>query len=116
MDHSLPSSSVHGISQPRTLECIAIPSPGDPPDPGIKPTFPVLAADSLPLNHLGSPILFYRWRKEKQAGIYNLDFVHPRSRRYMANEIPALDSSICYIKNVDSVRKQVKQEMQHKQI
>ena len=34
----------------------------------------------------------------------------------MANEIPALDSSICYIKNVDSVRKQVKQEMRHKQI
>ena len=30
---------------------------GDHPDPGIKPMSPSLQADSLPLSHLGSPIL-----------------------------------------------------------
>ena len=30
-------STVHGISQARTLEWVAMPSPGDLPDPGIKP-------------------------------------------------------------------------------
>ena len=33
---------------PRILERIAIPSPGDLPDPGMKPGSPVLQADSLP--------------------------------------------------------------------
>ena len=31
------------------------PPPGDLPDPGIKPMFPALQADSLLLSHLGSP-------------------------------------------------------------
>ena len=39
MDFSLPGSSVHGIFQARMLEWVAIPSPGDLSDPGIKPTF-----------------------------------------------------------------------------
>ena len=30
-------STAHGISQARTLEWVAMPSPGDLPDPGIKP-------------------------------------------------------------------------------
>ena len=38
MDCSLPGSSVHGILQVRTLEWVAISSPGDPPHPGIEPT------------------------------------------------------------------------------
>ena len=37
MDYSLPGPSVHGILQARTLEWITCPSPGDLPDPGIKP-------------------------------------------------------------------------------
>ena len=36
-DCSLPSSSVHGILQARILERIVFPSPGELPDPGIKP-------------------------------------------------------------------------------
>ena len=36
MDISLPGSSVHGISQARILECVAIYTPEDPPDPGIE--------------------------------------------------------------------------------
>ena len=48
MDCSPPGSFVHGILQTRILEWVAIPSPGDLPDPGIELRFPVLQADSLP--------------------------------------------------------------------
>ena len=41
MDDSPPGSSVHGISQARLLE-LPFPSPGDLPDPGIKPMSPAL--------------------------------------------------------------------------
>ena len=37
MDYRSPGSSVHGITQARTLEWVAISTPGDLPDPGIKP-------------------------------------------------------------------------------
>ena len=50
MARSLPSSSVHGILQARTLEWVAMPSPGDLPNPGIKPSSsvaPALQADSF---------------------------------------------------------------------
>ena len=46
MDYSPPSSSVHGILQARILEWVAFPSPGDLPDPGIKPRSPTLQTDS----------------------------------------------------------------------
>ena len=35
---------------------LPFPSPGDLPHPGIKPGFPALQAESLSLNHLGSPM------------------------------------------------------------
>ena len=38
---------VHGILQARILEWVAIPSPGDLPNPGIKHGSPALHADSL---------------------------------------------------------------------
>ena len=38
MGCSPPGSSVHGIFQARILQWVAIPSPRDLPDPGIKPT------------------------------------------------------------------------------
>jgi len=34
---------------------LPFPTPGDLPDPGMEPRFPALQADSLPLNHQGSP-------------------------------------------------------------
>ena len=34
---------------------LPFPSPGDLPDPGIKPASPAWQVDSLPLSHLGSP-------------------------------------------------------------
>ena len=47
MDCSPPGSSVHGISQARILEWIAISSPGDLPDPGIEPGSPAFQAIAL---------------------------------------------------------------------
>ena len=58
MGCSPPGSSVCWISQARRLEWVAFPSPGDLPDPGIKPTSLGLLhcqVDSSPLRHLGSP-------------------------------------------------------------
>ena len=54
MDCNLPGSSVHGSLQARILEWVAVPSPGDLPNPGIRPISPVSLhwqADSLPRHH-----------------------------------------------------------------
>ena len=45
----------HGILQARILEWVAIPSPGDLPNPGVKPRSPTLQADFYQLSHRGSP-------------------------------------------------------------
>ena len=37
LDGNPPGSSVHGVLQARILDWVATPSPGDLPDPGIKP-------------------------------------------------------------------------------
>ena len=58
MDYSLPCFSVHGIFQPRVPEWVAIPSPGDLPDPGIKPRSPALQADALPSEPRGKPNVY----------------------------------------------------------
>ena len=55
VDYSPLGSSVRGILQARTLERVAIPSPGDPPDPGTEPRSPALQADSLPSEPPGKP-------------------------------------------------------------
>ena len=47
VDCSPPGSSVYGILQARVLEWLPFPSPGDLPDPGIKPRSPTLQADAL---------------------------------------------------------------------
>ena len=47
MDCSQSGSIVHGISQVRTLEWVAIPSPGDLEDSGAEPGSSALQADSL---------------------------------------------------------------------
>ena len=43
MDHSPPRSSVHGISQARILECVAISSSRGLPSSGTEPASPVLS-------------------------------------------------------------------------
>ena len=59
LDCSPPSSSVHGISQTRILEWVAFSFRGSswPRDQTMSPAAPSLVGRSLPLNHLGSPIL-----------------------------------------------------------
>ena len=49
LDCSPPGSSVHGILQAKNTGVSSyFPSPGDLPNPGIKPRSPTLKADSLP--------------------------------------------------------------------
>ena len=59
MDCSLPGSSVeffvHGIIQAKILEWVAMPPPGDLPDPGIKP-------GSLTSPALEGRFLAYYWQ------------------------------------------------------
>ena len=55
MDCSPPGFSVYGILQVRIWSGLPFPCPADLSDPGIKPASPALAADSLPLSHLGRP-------------------------------------------------------------
>ena len=64
MDCSPPGSSVHGVSQARILEWVAIPLSGGLPDSVIEPASPALQADSLPLHHLGSKIMPKKTQKE----------------------------------------------------
>ena len=47
--------TVRGILQARMLEWVPFPSPGDLPNPGIKPTSPSLQVDSLPAEPPGKP-------------------------------------------------------------
>ena len=57
MDCSPPGSSVHEILQARKLGQVAVSSPGDLPNPGIKPVSPAapaLQVNSLLLSHQGS--------------------------------------------------------------
>ena len=57
MNCSPPGSSVHGILQARILEWVAISSPGDLPNPGIKPRSPALQADSSPSESPGKSLV-----------------------------------------------------------
>ena len=56
VDCSPPGSPVHGILQARTLAWLPFPSPGDLPDPGIKPRSPALQADALTPEPPGKPL------------------------------------------------------------
>ena len=64
--HSVVSDSLwpHGLYSPwnssgQGTGVGSIHSPGDLPDPGIKPGFPALQADSLPTELSGKPIVFF---------------------------------------------------------
>ena len=78
MDYSLPGSSVHGILQARILEWVAFSSPGDLPNPGIKPRSPALQADSLASELPGNSIhicILFNHEKEgpSDTNYYNSD-------------------------------------------
>ena len=55
MDHVPPDSSVHGILQEEYWSGQSFSSPGDLPNPGIKPWSPALQVDSLPAEPPGKP-------------------------------------------------------------
>ena len=58
MDYNLPGFSAHGVFQARIAEWVAISTPGDLPDPGIKPLSPesaALAAKFLTTEPSGKP-------------------------------------------------------------
>ena len=59
---SLPASSVCGLSQQEYWSRLPFPSPGDLPDPGIKPMSPTLQTDCLPLSHWGSLQGGWKWK------------------------------------------------------
>ena len=50
-----PDHQSMGLGRQEYWSGLPLPSPGDLPDPGIKPVSPALQVDSLPLSHLGSP-------------------------------------------------------------
>ena len=54
-DRSLSDDCVHGIFQARTLEWVAIPTPGDLPEPRVEPTSPTLAGRFFATVPLGKP-------------------------------------------------------------
>ena len=60
MDYSPPGSSVHGFTQERILEWVAIPSPGDLPNPGFKSVSPALAGRLFTTEPTGK-ICTYLW-------------------------------------------------------
>ena len=47
-----------GFSRQEYWSGLPCPPPGDLPDPGIKSASPELLADSLPLSHQGSPVIY----------------------------------------------------------
>ena len=72
MDCSPPGSSVHGIFQAKYWSRLPFPTPGDLPNPGMKPTsliFPALAGGFFTTEPLGKSVvyinnfffLFYCW-------------------------------------------------------
>ena len=54
------------------MKWVAFTSPGDLPDPGIKPGCPALWAHFLPFDHQGSPLSTYTWPD------FLLDFLRPQ--------------------------------------
>ena len=122
VDCSLPSSSVHGIFQTRILEW-PFPSPGNLPDPGIKPRSPALQADSLPTElhrnvyvivvHLLSHVQLFAipWATEHQASLYItislsllkyiLYYVYTQMLKYILYIYLCICNSICFLANID---------------
>ena len=56
-----------GFSRREYWSGLLFPSPGDLPDPGIKPRSPALQTDALPSEPPGKPLLYTR-RTQMQAG------------------------------------------------
>ena len=64
---TLPDYMDYRILQARILEWVALIFSGDLPNPGIKPRYPTLQADSLPAEAQGKP---------KNTGVGSLSLLH----------------------------------------
>ena len=69
LDCNLPGFSVHGISQARILEWVAISFSRDLPDPGIKPTS--LVSLYLPVDSFLLPHMFNRSQADSNRSAYS---------------------------------------------
>ena len=58
-----------GFSRQEYWSGLTFPSPGDLPNPGIEPESPASQADSLPLNHQGSPSFCPWGRRNERAQV-----------------------------------------------
>ena len=56
-----PQAPLHGILQAEYWSGLPFPSPGDPPDPGIKPRSPSRQTASSPSEPPGKPLLITDW-------------------------------------------------------
>ena len=63
-------------SSTMTVEGLPFPSPGDLPNPGIKPRSPALQTDSLPAEPPVKPRIIYPKSKNKQTNKKNSLFLH----------------------------------------
>ena len=64
---------------------LPFPSPGDLPNPGIKPGSPALQADALPSEPPGKPInvlKFYKWHNSKYTSESKPEIVYCQSQRH----------------------------------
>ena len=76
MDYSLPDSSVHGISQARTLEWVVISSSRGSSRPRDQTQVSCLAEGFFTLSYLGSPIMWYRRERFSPENILLFSLEH----------------------------------------
>ena len=62
-----------GLSRQEYCSGLPFPPPGGLPDPGLKPTSPALADDSLPLSHLGNPVNLVNRKETNTFVMLNMD-------------------------------------------
>ena len=95
VDCSPPDSSVHGILQARILEWVAVPSPGDLPDPGIEPRSPTLQADALTSEPCNSVLRQESWTNPRAR--FSFQSHHTLERRTVGTEV---SKAKCFLKTV----------------
>ena len=87
MDHSLPGSSVHGISLTRILESVAIPFSRGSSGPMHWPGFPALQMDSLLTDLPGNP--FYALSSVQFSGSVLSDSLRPHESQHARPPCPS---------------------------
>ena len=92
MDCSPPGSSVHGISQARILEWVAILFSQDLPDLGAKPRSPTLQADSLASESPGKPQIIVTTHKLLRT--YQAQVTSWRGPTQLQNNLIALGNTL----------------------